>query len=392
MDESLQQRNSLPIPILVGYVLFFIGVSLHSLTNPSDEKNNFHIFTRAFEHLSEGKNIYQSYRDEGLDVFKYSPTFAMSMYPFTKVPYSVGIVLWNLVNVLVFYAGVNGLQLSVKKKVIILGICSLSLLGTTQNFQSNAMVAGTMILSFNALANERPVTAAMFMCIGAFTKPFVFAVAPCFLMFKRQKMFLTSLSAISLVFLLAPGFMTGFDALPGIYQTWFHAVAHHQESTMDYSLFRFLDIVTGANLPRAPILAVGLILLLAPLLKYSSYQRNEFRKRFIASILMWVVIFNNKAESPTYIIATLGAAIWFVSQPYSRWTILAIVGYLTLTDLAFSDVISNEIQDAIIKPYCVKAIPSFAIWAIAEWQLCTNHVHTEVPKSGLFRQEVRRAA
>ena len=34
----------------------------------------------------------------------------------------------------------------------------------------------------------------------------------------------------------------------------------------------------------------------------------------LASIMIWVVIFNHRAESPTFIIAITGVALWYYAQ------------------------------------------------------------------------------
>jgi len=39
---------------------------------------------------------------------------------------------------------------------------------------------------------------------------------------------------------------------------------------------------------------------------------------YLASLLVFVVIFNHQAERPSFVIAATGAAIWFVESPRDR--------------------------------------------------------------------------
>ena len=41
----------------------------------------------------------------------------------------------------------------------------------------------------------------------------------------------------------------------------------------------------------------------------------DFRLRFLCSLLVFLVIFNHRSESPSFVIAMAGIAIWFVSLP-----------------------------------------------------------------------------
>jgi hypothetical protein len=113
----------------------------------------------------------------------------------------------------------------------------------------------------------------------------------------------------------------------------------------------------------------GVLIVLAPLLRRAEWSDANWRLRFLSCLLMWVVIFNHKAESPTFIIAALGAAIWGVLEPASiiRSVLLSLT--FVLTSLSSTDLFPRSVRQAILRPLGVKAIPIFVLWALDVWRL-----------------------
>src|SRR5262249_12786005 len=81
-----------------------------------------------------------------------------------------------------------------------------------------------------------------------------------------------------------------------------------------------------------------------------------------SSVLIWVVIFNHLAESPTFVIAMFGAALWGVLEPPSAARAVGLVLTLSLTSLSSTDLVPRPLRRAIIRPYGIKALPSFVLW------------------------------
>ena len=82
----------------------------------------------------------------------------------------------------------------------------------------------------------------------------------------------------------------------------------------------------------------------------------------LASILIWVVIFNHKAESHSYIIAMTGIAFWYFDQG-RKWldTMLLIFVFLVVSIL-FSDLVPRSLKFDFGFVYSLKALPCFLVW------------------------------
>ena len=74
-----------------------------------------------------------------------------------------------------------------------------------------------------------------------------------------------------------------------------------------------------------------------------------------------MVIFNHKAESPTYIIPMAGIGIWYFSQrpdPLNR--VLLILSFL-LISMSISDLVPAVVRNGFIRPYGIKAVMAVVV-------------------------------
>jgi hypothetical protein len=106
-----------------------------------------------------------------------------------------------------------------------------------------------------------------------------------------------------------------------------------------------------------------------PMLRIKQYSSYGFRLLFTASVLMWVVIFNHKAESPTYCIAFAGILLWYFTGNKST-------AEMTLTILAFifvalspTDLFPRYVREHFVNPYSLKALFPVIIWLLVTFQL-----------------------
>jgi hypothetical protein len=94
----------------------------------------------------------------------------------------------------------------------------------------------------------------------------------------------------------------------------------------------------------------------------------------LASVLIFTVIFSSGSESPTYIIAFVGVAIWFVIQPkpISNFYVALLIFAFLLTSLSPSDLIPKYLKDNYIRPYALKALPCVLIWLAIVYEMLIN--------------------
>src|SRR4051812_42588735 len=94
-----------------------------------------------------------------------------------------------------------------------------------------------------------------------------------------------------------------------------------------------------AGWPNWPLQLLGVLALVAPILTQPSRWREwHFWRFYLCSVLVFCVIFNHQSESPTFVIAVAGVAIWFASlDRRSPWQWAMFVFFVVCTILASSD-------------------------------------------------------
>ena len=103
---------------------------------------------------------------------------------------------------------------------------------------------------------------------------------------------------------------------------------------------------------------VGLVILLAPvLLQRARFGERAFRIQLLASLLVFCVLFNHQAESPSYSIAMIGAAVWYASSAGAVWRTWLVVACLAIVNLGSTDLLPRALYRAYYVPYLLKTVP-----------------------------------
>jgi hypothetical protein len=372
MPNNMQRViNIISKPQLV-FMLFSILVIAATaqsilLTKPTGytQYNNYIIFKQSFFHLTHGQDLYAPHYDECWDLFKYSPAFALFFGAFAYLPDWLGLFLWNGLNAFVLLFAIYKLPyIKLKQKSFMLLFAAIELMTSLQNSQSNGLITGLLILAFCMLEKENILLATLFISFTVFIK--LFGIVACILfLFYRKNWLKIALYMILWCSLLAfiPVFFCGFEQLVFLYKSWLHLLQNDHSISVGYSVLGFIQTWLKTEPNKTLVLLIGGILLLIPLLKTKSYQQYSFRISMLAFVLIWIIIFNHKAESPTFIVAVTGIAIWLFSQEnISKTTIALAIAVFIFTCLSPTDIFPASIRKNIFQPYVVKVIPCILVW------------------------------
>ena len=402
--HSLGAGVQSPRVLLVVYVLLAAGVTLQKLAlGPFEARGityaplqNFAIFRNAFPHLLAGHDIYAAFPSEQWDLYKYTPTFAIFMAPFAALPYGVGAVGWNLLNALAIFAAVMWLPtLNPRARVFTLWFVLLNLLSSLQGAQSNGLMAGLMLAGFAARERGRDSLSALAVVSAAFVKPFgAVALLPCLLQDRRTR-FVGHVALWTAVLALAPLLVVSLDQLSFLCRSWLGLLASDHGVKTGVSVMSWLRAWFGLDVPKDLVVGVGAVLLVVPVLAAwrgaatGSGSRTTppldprggrlrpdaplgdatVRLHVMASVLIWVVIFNHMAEPPTYVIAMLGVGLWYFSQrPTPVRTVLVVATFL-LTAMSATDVYPRAFRSHVVSPYVLRAAPCIFVWLVLQYEL-----------------------
>jgi hypothetical protein len=84
---------------------------------------------------------------------------------------------------------------------------------------------------------------------------------------------------------------------------------------------------------------------------------------------MWMIAFNHLTESPTFVIAMAGIALWYFGQASTPIHRALLWAALLLVSVTYSDLTPPGIRNRYLHPYDVKVLPVAVIWAVAVAEL-----------------------
>jgi hypothetical protein len=325
--------------------------------------NNYTIFKKSFQHLQNDQDLYVLYPDEHWDLYKYTPSFSVFFGLFNFLPDWLGLNLWNLLNALLLFASVYYLpRLTKPQKGWVLLIVLLELSGSLMNEQSNGIMAGLLIFSFGLLENKKHLMASLLIVLSIFIKLFGVVGFALFLFYPRKwKLALYSLGWI-LVLLLPPLLFIDFQHYLFLFKSYGHMLANDPILSNAFSVMGWLRSWFSLDLNSILIVLCGALVFLIPLARFKAYPHQGFRFLTLCSILLWIVIFNHKAESPTYVIAMSGVALWFMLSEKNWLNIILFSSAMLFTSLASTDLFPLAVREGFIRPYALKALPCIFIW------------------------------
>lgn len=325
--------------------------------------NNYIIFEQANLHLMEGMDLYKAYPDKYEDLYKYSPTFALLFGPFRLLPSALGLFFWNLTNAFLLLFSVFLLPTpDLKKKGALLLFISVELLTSLQNSQSNAILAALIIFTFVFLERKSHFLATLSLMVAVFIKPFAIAGLALFLLYPEKIRSVGYSLFWFLLLLLIPLLFIDVTSLSYHYEKWFASLEYDHTNSYGISIMGWLHSWFGFEIDKRLLVVIGWVFFMIPFIRYRRFSEAHFRTAILSSLLIWVVIFNHKAESATFIIAMAGIAIWFFSRPSSKVNLVLIILAFILTSLSPTDLFHVSIRDKYLVPYCIKVFPCIIIW------------------------------
>jgi hypothetical protein len=341
-------------------------------------ENNFLILRTASKHLITGQDLYAAYPAIHADFFKYSPTFAFLWAPFALLPPVPGYMLWAMACVSALYAGITR-ALRPEQATLALALSWLAVFGDLQRSQSNALCAGLMVLAWVALERDRHWSASAAIAVATFVKLFPLSAAVIALFHRRVLKFGAILTAVFAVGVALPLLVTSPALLAAQYKSWYAIETHDAAALARYGtggadlyagIMGQFRVWWGVEWPHWPTQIAGVVILLAPLaLQRQRFGSKQFRILYLASILVFCVLFNHQAESPSYSIAMIGTSIWFAVSERAAWRTFLMAASLIIVNVASTDLMPRAWYHAWYVPYLVKTIPLIPVWLAMQAEL-----------------------
>lgn len=298
--------------VLFGAIgILLIAVMIQRSMLPHHPHWTFPVFRASFRHLVHQQNLYTRYAEH--DLFKYSPTAALLFAPFSLLPFAPALLLWDTLNAAALIYALDRL-FPPRDATLALLLVFPELFASMQASQSNSLVAAIIVLAFLALERGEQWRGYLTIALGAAVKIFPLAALSLAIFHPRRARAAAIFAVCAVTLVLLPLAVTTPSMLVSQYE-WWRALESVDALALGASVMRVLHDAFGVSWPNWPVQLAGVAVLLLPLLHRTRWRDPHFRRGYLASLLVFVVIFNHQAERPSFVIAATGVAIWFVQSP-----------------------------------------------------------------------------
>lgn len=346
--------------------------------------DNYLIFEGVFRHVVQEKYLFSYYPDEYVSFNNYGPAFSLVIAPFASLPTYIGCFLWAMANAAALFYALKLLPIEEKQRILVFWIVLIEMMTSIHSVQFNPMFTAFFIFSYVFTIRGKDWLATLFIALGFLTKLYGIAGLAFFFFSRNKLQFALSFIAWMAIIVVAPIVYSTADYIMQSYEDWYYQIIKRNQQNIDNSRTAGMQDISVPGMIRRifhyygpidlPIIAVAGTLFGIPLLKKQNQQQAKFGLSYLALVLISVVIYSSAAESPTFVIAVTGAAIWFILQekPLSIYVKSLLVLLFILTILSPTDLIPPYIRINIILAYSLKALPCFIIWCwliISCWKI-----------------------
>jgi hypothetical protein len=350
-----------------GLSLFAVGKSV--LLGHSHIHNNYFVYKYNFYHVIQQQNLYACYPAQYFDLNHYGPIFAYIIAPFALMPDALGVVLWVMFTAWLLLVAIKQLPVKEEYQLAILLLCAHELMTSAANVQINPLIAALILFSYVFIRNGNDFWAALMIALGTFIKLYGI-VAVAFFFFSKNKLKLIGSFALwSVVLFVLPMLISSPSFIWQTYHDWYtdlqgKNLTNIASTREDVSVMGMARKIAFPHMSNLVVLIPGILLFALSYIRTKLFGNLNFQLLIVASTLIFPVIFSTGSESPTYIIAFVGVAIWFINaeRPFSKLDIGLMIFAFILTSLSPSDLFPRYLKDNYVMPYALKALPCFLIW------------------------------
>lgn len=371
-SEKTIGRHAIGLPVAIWFGATLLATLLE-ISRGAGEINNFLIYRGVYEHTIQQVNLYLTYPSEYSDSNHYGPLFSILIAPFTWLPLFLGCTLWCMANGWVLYYAIKKLNLSKTQFYTVLLISCIEQMTATHSVQFNAMLTGFMLLSYAYIKENKISAATLLIAAGFLIKLYSIVGLVLFLFTDKKISFVVSFMLWVIVLFALPMLISSPEFIIQSYVDWFHSLVEKNGTNIDISIASGMqDISVGGmirrvfnlhNLPNYYITIPAGLLVLLPLLRFKQFRSEKFTLTYYCMLLISVVIFSSSAESPTYIIAVTGIALWFaIQEELNKKQIILLIFLFLFTILSPTDLFPKVIRDGFFVKYSMKALPCFIVW------------------------------
>jgi Glycosyltransferase family 87 len=349
--------------------------------------NNYLIYKGVYAHTLQKTNLFDFYPNEYVDKNHYGIVFSLLIAPFTLLPNWLAILAYQAAQLFGLNYVIRKLPISEFKHNVILLFLLFEAVANCQNVQFNTFIAFVMVGAYIWIHNQNEFKAAFIIALGFFVKLYGIVGLGLFFFVKNKVRFILYLALSTTILYLLPLLITDFNFLNQSYIDWFVELKSKNGTNSDLDNIHqnmsavglFMKITHNSAFNVLYIVIPAFILQLIPIIRWQLHQNKVFQMLYLASLLMFIILFNTATEASTHIIGATGVGIWWMNQRdfKSRNMLIFMAFVFFLGTLSTTDLVPRYFNFDIVRKYSLKALPYLIVWFMCMYQLVLGKFTTE---------------
>ncbi len=366
------------------------GIGAGLLSDLASASQNLMVFRAASLALLQRAPLYERFSFD-FDYYKYSPTFALAFVPVAVLPWHVAAVLWSAANFALAAWGMARFVRTVwaheepahqdRRASRFLALAWPGIVLTTDGDQSNLLVAGSCLLASALYLERKNGRAAPWLAFAILVKLFPAALGAFALVGRGRMRAVAWLSACTMLLVVAPAAVVGPGRLLAYYREWQALLAGEpaHASTKHWSVMHALSDL-GVHVGSVPVQILAGAVFLGAAVGYVYFANKALAQParrllavwFVIATLGFVLLFNHRSESPTYVLSAIAAAALLLTTDRPRaWHWLLYAAVILAPSPLYSDTQGGSLGALAAKRlfHPLRLVPLSVLWLLATWQL-----------------------
>jgi hypothetical protein len=365
---------------LLWYALPLVATIIQTLYD--NGYNNYTIYKYVYYHTLECKDLYEYYQNSYIDKNHYGILFSLIIAPFSYMPDQLAIVLYQLVQLYCLHFVIRKLPLDLVKQNILLLFLIAEAIANCQNVQTNTFIGFVIVGVYISIINAKEYKAALLIMLGFFVKIYGIVALGLFFFVKNKFKFIIGLIASTCLFYFLPLLITNIDFINATYLSWFRELSLKNGANIDLNnqnqnmsaIGIVMKVLQNNSFNVLWIILPAFILQIIPLIRYKLWNNTIFQMKYLATLLLFVILYSSSTETSTHIIGAIGLGIWWLtSENYKDKKMLYFILFcFFLGTISTTDLVPSYFNSQIVRKYALKALPYWIVWFICIYQLLLN--------------------
>jgi hypothetical protein len=346
--------------------------------------NNYLIYKNVYYNTLKGQDLFACYPDLYIDKNHYGILYSLLIAPFTYLPDRMAIILYQFAQLYCLHFVIRKLPIGNIKQNYLLVFLIFEAIANCQNVQTNTFIGFIFVGTYVSIINRHEWKAALLILLGFLVKIYGIIGLGLFFFIKNKKRFIAWFIVFGICLYFLPLLITNASFIKESYISWFVELGDkngtnialdnpHQNMS---AIGIVMKVLQNNHFSILYIVLPAFLLQVLPLIRYQLLQQPVFQMKYLASLMLFAILYSSSTETSTHIIGAIGMGIWWLtSEDYKSKRMLYFMAFcFIIGTLSTTDLVPEFFNRNIIRKYSLKALPYWIVWMICIYQLlfCIN--------------------